>query len=296
MYSAKNERALTAENRSLQVELNLSKLALDKVVKSHRKAHQITPFDRSVEHLLPQSMPAPMQASSTSNNATTTTLANMTWTVKTPSAMKKASEGTQSNKRLTPLVTAGDRLLAATFPRDRAVATVSQQEDDILTDVGALKHRMMTKYFTLLAATLQPELGRVSSSPSSHRAGGKTWTPTLTAVDLCQCELRDDDFKKVPQIVVLFDKKVFQLFSGGQVVEWLRILPLASFESVDLKNNYLTGGALTSLFVWLLSLSAEDTLRPSPLLLDLKHNMVGFAVERVLFPLLMATTFMCFCF
>lgn len=211
LHSAKNERALTSENRSLQVELNLSKLALDKVVKSHRKAHQITPFDRSIEHFLSQSMPGPLQASSTTNNATAT-LANMTWTVKTPSATKKASEGTQSSKRLTPLVTAGDRLLAATFPRDRAVATVSQQEDDILTDVCALKHRMMTKYFTLLAATLQqPELGRVSSSPSSHRAGGKMWTPTLTAVDLCQCELRDDDFKKVPQIVVLSDKKEFQL-------------------------------------------------------------------------------------
>lgn len=203
LHSVKNERALTAENRSLQVELNLSKLALDKVVKSHRKAHQITPFDRSVEHLLSQSMPGPLQALSTVNSAPTT-LNNMTWTVKTPSATKKASEGTQSSKRLTPLMTAGDRLLAATFPRDRAVATVSQQEDDILTDVGALKHRMMTKYFTLLAATVQSELERASSSPYSHRAGGKTLT-----VDLCQSELRDEDVKKVSLNCVLSSGRLF---------------------------------------------------------------------------------------
>ena len=64
-----------------------------------------------------------------------------------------------------------------------------------------------------------------------------------------------------------------------QVIEWLRILPLADIDSVDVKNNYLTGGALTSLFIWLLSLSAEETVRPSPLLLDLKHNLVGLVAR-----------------
>ena len=194
-HSRKNERALTAANRSLQVELNMSKLALDKVVKSHRKAHQITPFDRSVEPLLSQTMPEPLRGVATANNNASTTLTNLTWTVKTPSTTKKASEGVQrSSKRLTPLVTAGDRLLAATYPRDQVTATVSQQEDDILTDVGALKHRMMTKYFTLLSTAIQSDPGRMSSLPPS-RTSGKT--PTLSAVDLCQSELRDDDVKKV---------------------------------------------------------------------------------------------------
>lgn len=57
-------------------------------------------------------------------------------------------------------------------------------------------------------------------------------------------------------------------------MEWLRLARLDGVQSLDLKHNGLTGSSLFALVAWLVSLPPADTLRRSPLLLDLKHNMV----------------------
>ena len=203
LQSKRNERILTAENRSLQVELNLSKLALDKTIKAHRKANQSTPFDRSIDRLLSQSLPAPVKPSSSpSKPFSSTTITAMNWTVDSPSkTAKTTSTGTSRSKRLLPLQTAGDRLLEATFPRDRKVAEVNRQEDDFVTDVSALKLSLLNKYFKLMVAKGSAD-GRVS--PRAGKAIG------VNSIDLSQCELRDHDIQKVYYFLSLLSCREFR--------------------------------------------------------------------------------------
>ena len=59
-----------------------------------------------------------------------------------------------------------------------------------------------------------------------------------------------------------------------KVIEWIRVVPLASIEVIDLKNNYLTGNSFNYLLTWLLSLAAADLTRPTPISIDLKNNLV----------------------
>jgi len=241
--SKKNELRLVAENRALELQLDLNKAALKKVVSTHRKAFQTTPFDRSISQL----MDRPRSKSSSSKvrglksanlGLLSATLSSLPSPLKTSSSTIDLFPHSHTLSHTAPSSSPLTHTLGSTgspFPRDAQTARVNRLEDSLLTDTQSLKRSFLTKYFQLLLTS--------DFQGASRR------------LDLSQCDLCDADFLKA--------------------IEWLRLVRLGGVESLDLKHNGLTGSSLGALITWLVSLAPADTQRSAPLLLDLKYNLVG---------------------